>query len=77
MGAGATGSGQQRRGRITQRSIERVVERADLVDLASGFTQLKPQSGEHVGRCPFHDERTGSFWVNGTKGVSHSFRFQR
>lgn len=60
-------------GRITQRSIERVLERADLVELASGYTELHKRGAEHAGRCPFHDERTPSFWVNGTKGVYHCF----
>lgn len=66
--ARATGSG-----RITQRSIERVLERADLVELASAYTELHRRGAEHSGRCPFHDERTPSFWVNGTKGVYHCF----
>jgi DNA primase len=60
-------------GRITQRSIERVLERADLVELASGYTEMHKRGAEHSGRCPFHDERTPSFWVNGTKGVYHCF----
>ncbi|MBC7462284.1 MAG: DNA primase, partial [Thermoleophilia bacterium] len=66
----ATGPG---RGRITQASIDAVLQRSDLVDLASGYTQLVQRGAEHLGRCPFHDERTPSFWVNGTKGVYHCF----
>ena len=61
------------RGRITQSSIDAVLQRSDLVDLASGYTQLTQRGAEHLGRCPFHDERTPSFWVNGTKGVYHCF----
>lgn len=60
-------------GRITQRSIERVLERADLVELASAYTEMHRRGTEHTGRCPFHDERTPSFWVNSTKGVYHCF----
>ncbi len=67
MGAGT------RSGRITQSSIEAVLQRSDLVDLAGGYTQLVKRGAEHSGRCPFHDERTPSFWVNGTKGVYHCF----
>jgi len=63
----------ERRGRITQPSIDMVLERSDLVDLASGYTQLRKQGAEHLGRCPFHDERSPSFWVNETKGVYHCF----
>lgn len=61
------------RGRITQSSIDAVLQRSDLVDLAAGYTQLVQRGAEHLGRCPFHDERTPSFWVNGTKGVYHCF----
>jgi len=60
-------------GRITQASIDSVLQRSDLVDLAGGYTQLHKRGAEFSGRCPFHDERSPSFWVNGTKGVYHCF----
>jgi DNA primase len=63
----------ERPGRILQASIEQVLQRSDLGDLAGGFTQLKRAGDELTGRCPFHDERTPSFWVNPTKGVYHCF----
>jgi len=65
--------GRQGGGRITQASIDMVLQRSDLVDLAGGFTQLHKRGAEFSGRCPFHDERTPSFWVNQTKGVYHCF----
>ncbi|MCW2962294.1 MAG: primase [Thermoleophilia bacterium] len=61
------------KGRITPGSIERVLERSDLVDIASAYTELHRRGAEHLGRCPFHEERSPSFWVNGTKGVYHCF----
>lgn len=67
------GSGAKKPGRITQQSIDAVLQRSDLVDLAGGYTQLHKRGAEHSGRCPFHEERTPSFWVNGTKGVYHCF----
>lgn len=60
-------------GRISQESVATVVQRADLVDVASGFTQLHKKGAEFLGRCPFHDEKTPSFWVNPGKGVYHCF----
>ncbi|MCB0877692.1 MAG: DNA primase [Thermoleophilia bacterium] len=68
MGAGTSTSG-----RITQQSIDSVLDRADLVDIAGAHTQLHKRGAEHSGRCPFHDERTPSFWVNSAKGVYHCF----
>lgn len=60
-------------GRITQQSIDAVLDRSDLLDIAGAFTQLHKRGAEHSGRCPFHDERTPSFWVNSAKGVYHCF----
>ena len=65
-------------GRIAQTSIDEVVERADLLELASARTDLKRSgAGEFSGRCPFHDERTASFWVNPLKKTYYCFGCQR
>jgi DNA primase len=50
--------------RISHTSVEAVKEAVDMVDLVSGRTQLRKSGVEWRGRCPFHDERTPSFWVN-------------
>ena len=50
--------------RIRSESVEAVKEAVDMIDLVSGRTQMKRAGGEWRGRCPFHEERTGSFWVN-------------
>lgn len=60
-------------GRIVQASLEAVVERSDLVELVRTHTELTKRGAEHLGRCPFHDEKTPSFWVNDVKGVYHCF----
>lgn len=67
MGAGTT------RGRIAQRSVDAVIERSDLVDLVSAHATLVKRGVEYSGLCPFHEERSPSFWVNGAKGVYHCF----
>ena len=69
----ARDAGRRTSGRIAHHSIEQVLERSDLGDLAAGYTQMRPQGGELQGRCPFHDERSPSFWVNPTKGVYYCF----
>lgn len=48
---------------IQKSDIHKVVEATDLARLVSEHIQLKPQSGRHVGCCPFHNEKTGSFVV--------------
>jgi DNA primase len=58
-------------GRLTPVSLEAVKERADIVELIRPDTELRKAGAEWVGRCPFHQERTASFYVNPGKGVYH------
>jgi len=47
---------------------------ADFVDVVSARTQLrKGGGGRFMGRCPFHEERTGSFSVNGVDKLYYCF----
>ncbi len=50
--------------RIAVESIESVKQAVDMIDLVSGRTPLRKAGVEWRGRCPFHDERTPSFWVD-------------
>jgi DNA primase len=59
--------------RIKDTSVEEVKAAADLVAVVGGRTQLRKQGARHVGRCPFHEERTPSFSVNGERGFYHCF----
>ncbi|MCC7479109.1 DNA primase [bacterium] len=52
---------------------DRVLERVDLVELIGQYTALTRKGREWVGRCPFHNEKTGSFYVNAEKGVYKCF----
>jgi DNA primase len=60
---------------FTQEFIERVLEANNIVEIISQHTQLKPQSGGYMGRCPFpdHQEKTASFSVSETKQVYNCF----
>src|SRR5438093_6720619 len=57
--------------RIKDASVEQVKAAADIVDVVSARTQLRKQGAQHRGLCPFHEERTPSFYVNAGKGVYH------
>ncbi|MDP6986501.1 MAG: DNA primase [Phycisphaerales bacterium] len=50
-------------GVATRDEIERVREAIDLVDLIGEHVALQPRGREHVGLCPFHDDRRPSFAV--------------
>ena len=55
--------------RYTQDSIDRMRDAVDMVDLVSTKTELRRVGTQHMGLCPFHDERTPSFSVNPVKKV--------
>ncbi|MBX5442109.1 MAG: DNA primase [Solirubrobacteraceae bacterium] len=53
---------------------ERIRDAVDFVALVEERTELRRSSGaNHMGRCPFHEERTPSFSVNAQKKMFHCF----
>jgi DNA primase len=55
-------------------SKDRVRDAVDFVALVEERTELRRSSGaNYMGRCPFHEERTASFSVNGQKKMYHCF----
>src|SRR5918997_32016 len=65
--------------RISDRSIEEVRERANIVEVASEFTALRRQGTRFVGLCPYpdHSEKTPSFGVTPDRGFYFCFGCQR
>jgi DNA primase len=59
--------------RYTQGSIERLRESVDMVALVSARSDLRRVGSRWVGLCPFHEERTPSFYVDAQKGLYHCF----
>jgi DNA primase len=57
----------------TKDSIERLKDAVDMVELVSARTDLKRVGSRYTGLCPFHDERTPSFSVDGEHGLYHCF----
>ncbi len=60
-------------GLYTKDSIERVKEAVDMVELVGARTDLRRVGSRWTGLCPFHDERTPSFSVDGERGFYHCF----
>ncbi len=54
-------------------SIEDVKARTSMVVLVGRNVALKKHGREHVGLCPFHNEKTPSFKVNEAKRTFHCF----
>lgn len=55
---------------IPKESVEKVLEATDIVDLIGSYIQLKKAGSQYRANCPFHNEKTPSFYV-----TPHSQRF--
>ena len=60
-------------GRIPDEIIQQIRDRVDIVDLVGRFVSLKPAGRNHKGLCPFHDEKTPSFTVDGDRNLFYCF----
>ncbi|HWL62996.1 MAG TPA: DNA primase [Steroidobacteraceae bacterium] len=60
-------------GRIPRAFIDDLIARADLVELIGARVPLKRSGREYKANCPFHNEKTPSFWVNPVKQFYHCF----
>lgn len=53
--------------------IEEVRQRNDIVDVISSYIKLKKTGSNYMGLCPFHNEKSPSFSVNGHRQMYHCF----
>src|ERR1700719_4165974 len=60
-------------GRIPQPFIDEVVARSDIVEVVGARVPLKKAGREFKACCPFHNEKSPSFWVSPDKQFYHCF----
>ncbi len=60
-------------GVISQESIDRVKNEASLVDIVSETVKLRRSGVNYTGLCPFHSERSPSFFVRESSNSYHCF----
>jgi len=60
-------------GRIPQHFIDALLARTDIVELIGTRVPLKKSGREYKACCPFHAEKTPSFWVSPDKQFYHCF----
>jgi DNA primase len=58
---------------ITQASIERVRNEASIVEVVSETVKLRRSGANYTGLCPFHSERSPSFFVREHANSYHCF----
>ena len=60
-------------GRIPQHFIDELLARVDIVEVVGSRVALKRSGRESKGCCPFHNEKSPSFYVNPVKQFYHCF----
>ncbi len=65
--------GSQNKKLIDRLTIERIKDRADIVDVVSEFVSLKKVGVNYRGLCPFHNDHTPSFYVSPARRSCHCF----
>src|SRR6202046_2490311 len=60
-------------GRIPQSFIDDIVARSDIVEIIGARVPLKKSGREFKACCPFHSEKSPSFWVSPDKQFYHCF----
>ena len=59
--------------RISEQIIEQIRSTADIVEVVSGYVQLKKRGRNFFGLCPFHGEKTASFSVSPERQIYKCF----
>lgn len=58
---------------IPQETIQRIIDTAQISEVVSDFVSLRRSGSNLIGLCPFHDEKTPSFFVSPSKGIFKCF----
>ena len=57
----------------SQDVLEDLRQASDIIDVISQYVQLKQTGSNHMGLCPFHNEKSPSFSVSAQKQLFHCF----
>lgn len=58
---------------IPRDTVDRILDAAQIVDVVGDFVDLKRRGANWIACCPFHNEKTPSFYVSAAKGIYKCF----
>ena len=58
---------------LPQQFVDQVQQATDIVDLIGQYVSIRKRGRDHVGLCPFHQEKTPSFTVSASKQIFKCF----
>ncbi|MBQ9417240.1 MAG: DNA primase [Bacteroidales bacterium] len=58
---------------IDRETIQRILDASHIEEVVGDFVSLKKRGSNHIGCCPFHNEKTPSFYVSPSKGIYKCF----
>lgn len=58
---------------IPQETVQAILDAAQITDVVSDFVSLRRRGANWVACCPFHNEKTPSFYVSPSKGIYKCF----
>jgi len=59
--------------RFDEQFLEQVRDSTSIVELIGSYVHLKKRGKDHAALCPFHSEKTASFWVSESKQIFKCF----
>ena len=58
---------------IPQDTVAKILDSAQIVEVVGDFVTLRRRGANYVACCPFHNEKTPSFYVSPSKGIYKCF----
>lgn len=58
---------------IDQSTVDKILDTAQIIDVVQEFVTLRRRGQNYVGLCPFHADKSPSFYVNPNKNVCKCF----
>ena len=58
---------------IDQPTIDKILEAANILEVVSQFVTLRKRGTSYVGLCPFHADKSPSFYVSPAKNICKCF----